>query len=386
MTDAPDLHTDAEPPEATMVWSPRELAAFRARLTARGPQPAVELHERIGRGGRCVVHRGTMPTLQGTVDVAVKRLRRDAVDDPDARARLRDEARFLAAVRHTGVVRSFGLREVGGQVALVLEYLPGFDLSEVMRGGQVPPRAACQIALQIAEALAALHGTAEAGPRARFPVVHRDLKPANVRVTPAGRVCLIDLGIGWSARGTREAMSGGYVLGTPQYLAPERAAGLSGPGADIWALGVLLAELVSGRRFRHGLGSIDEMVAVLEAVHPVLGGLGTCTLDPDPGARPTAAAMVRVLRRVARHLDGPSLVDWLGRPPADTDADVTEMEPVAPLPPPAPRIPRRTPAMVAVGGVLVALFLGVACLAALAAAPVVLAGVDNPAPHVLAQR
>ena len=227
----------------------------------------------VGVGGMGEVYRARDRSLGR--EVALKVLPHEVSKDPERVKRLEREARTLASLNHPAVATLFGLEEHEGQRFLVMELVPGQTLAERLRHGPLPIRDALDVCRQIAEGLEAAH---DAG------IVHRDLKPANVKVTPDGRVKLLDFGL---AKALDTAPSGveptvaaveatreGTVLGTPAYMSPEQARGqLVDRRADIWAFGCCLYECLSGRRPFKGDTVTDTLAAVLDK-EPDWGALG----------------------------------------------------------------------------------------------------------------
>lgn len=277
-------------------------------MTARYEQLEV-----VGRGGFGEVVRARLHTDAGfTREVALKVL----PDKLDAEAveRLRHEASCLAAVQHRAVVHVDRVEHIDGRWALVMEYVPGADLSHLLKLGPVPARAAFQICEEVA---GALHAASEAGVR------HRDLKPANLRVTPLGAVKVLDFGLALVA-GTDEAGSTGF-------RAPERLRGEEGPADDVYALGCVLYELLAGRPFGQ---TTSRRSGHERRVRAALEGLDAADLQCallsellafEPGARPVA----RAVEARSAQLAGPgmSLRDW-----AEQAVGFLEGEPVPSLP------------------------------------------------------
>jgi len=170
--------------------------------------------------------------------VAVKLLGEWLAGDPVAAERLRREARAAARLVHPNVARVLDLGEQDGRPYLVMELLEGESLAAVIRrSGPLAPAEAAQIAGAVADALHAAH---QAG------VVHRDVKPGNLFLTAGGDVKVLDFGI--AAAAWEASLTGGELIGTAAYLAPERALGREAtPAADVYALGVVLYEMLSGR-------------------------------------------------------------------------------------------------------------------------------------------
>jgi hypothetical protein len=205
----------------------------------------------LGAGGMGEVYRARDTKLGR--DVALKVLPEAFTADPDRLARFEREAKVLASLNHPHIAQIYGLEEAGGQKALVLELVEGPTLADRIGQGSIPLDEALPIARQIAEALEAAH---EQG------IIHRDLKPANVKVRPDGTVKVLDFGLAkaFEADGsdpdashsptlTARATQMGVILGTAAYMSPEQARGKPvDKRADVWAFGVVLYEMLTGRR------------------------------------------------------------------------------------------------------------------------------------------
>jgi tRNA A-37 threonylcarbamoyl transferase component Bud32/Tol biopolymer transport system component len=300
----------------------------------------------LGEGGMGVVYRATDSKLKR--EVAIKVLPEAFAADAERLARFEREAQLLAQLQHANIASIYGLEESNGVRALVMELAPGEDLAERLKRGPLPLDEALAIARQIAEALEEAH---EKG------IVHRDLKPANVKVTPDGKVKILDFGLAkaMDAPGTSSAVdlehsptlmnsptmtaAGsriGVILGTASYMSPEQARGKSvDRRADIWAFGVVLYEMLAGRRLFDGETVSDVLASVL-------------TREPNLGALP-AATPPAVRQLVRRCLD---------RDPRHRLRDIGEARvlleaPGAGAPPPAEsRRPRSPWALAALGAAL----------------------------------
>ncbi|MDB4883479.1 MAG: pknB 8 [Gemmatimonadetes bacterium] len=205
-----------------------------------------EITGTLGAGAMGNVYRARDHRLER--DVAIKALPEALAEDHDALARFEREARFLAALNHPNIATIYGIEEVAGERLLVLELVPGDTLEERVRRGPLPLAEVVEIARQIAGALEAAH---------EAKIVHRDLKPSNVKVTPEGRVKLLDFGIARHAGATVGQLAvskelsltrSGAVVGTPQYMSPEQLFDEPVDGrADVWAFGCLLYEMLTAR-------------------------------------------------------------------------------------------------------------------------------------------
>jgi TolB-like protein/predicted Zn-dependent protease len=190
---------------------------------------------RLGEGGMGVVYLAEDLTLRR--QVALKFLPVDLATDPEARVRLIHEAQAAAALLHPHICPIHEVAESDGKAFLVMAYLEGQTLRERLREGPIPLDEALMIARQVGEALAAAHAKG---------VIHRDVKPANVMLTSSGAV-LMDFGLAVVSGMSRLTRTGSTV-GTAAYLSPEQVRGADADErADVWALGVVLYEMVSGR-------------------------------------------------------------------------------------------------------------------------------------------
>jgi len=208
-------------------------------------------------------------------EVAIKLLPEAFASDPERLARFEREARLLASLNHPSIAHLYGLETVGlgdGTTVdlIAMELVEGEDLAERLKRGPIPVDEALAIAKQIAEGLEEAH---EKG------IVHRDLKPANVKLTPDGKVKVLDFGLAnWTgnAGGTSTAdlsqsptlahtgTAAGIILGTAAYMPPEQARGKAvDKRADIWAFGVVLFEMLTGRRLFEGEAVTDVLAAVV---------------------------------------------------------------------------------------------------------------------------
>jgi Tol biopolymer transport system component len=210
----------------------------------------------LGEGGMGEVYRATDTTLKR--DVAIKVLPDALAHDAERLARFEREAQILASLNHPHIAHIHGLEQDGGAKALVLELVEGPTLADRIAQGAIPIDEALAIAKQIAEAVEAAH---EQG------IIHRDLKPANIKVRPDGTVKVLDFGLAAVALGagpaavdsahspsiTMAATHTGVILGTVAYMPPEQAAGKPvDKRADVWSFGVVLWEMLSGRRLFEG--------------------------------------------------------------------------------------------------------------------------------------
>jgi eukaryotic-like serine/threonine-protein kinase len=220
----------------------------------------------LGSGGMGEVYRARDPRLER--EVALKILPEKLAADPDRVARFEREARLLASLNHPHIGAVHGFEQADGRHFLVLELVPGETLADRLVRGAIELRQALTLCQQVADALEEAHAKG---------VIHRDLKPANIKITPEGRVKVLDFGLAKalgdgdsgprredSPTMTRHALSDGLIIGTAGYMSPEQARGLAvDKRADIWAFGCVLYESLTGRRLFGGPSSSDSLAAVL---------------------------------------------------------------------------------------------------------------------------
>ncbi|MFQ5742512.1 MAG: protein kinase, partial [Acidobacteriota bacterium] len=248
-----------------------------------------EIVELLGAGGMGEVYRARDTKLER--DVAIKVLPEDFASDQDRLARFEREAKLLASLNHANIATIHGLEDADGVRFIAMELVEGETLGErIARSGRIEVNEALEIARQIAEALEAAHDKG---------VIHRDLKPANVKVTPDGKVKVLDFGLAkvYEADGISSDIShsptmavatqAGVILGTAAYMSPEQARGRPlDKRTDIWAFGCVLFEMLSGEPAYDGETVSDTMAAILKE-------------PPDWDALPDSAPAAgrRLLRR-----------------------------------------------------------------------------------------
>jgi TolB-like protein/tetratricopeptide (TPR) repeat protein len=249
-------------------------------------------------------------------DVALKVLTPGVTADAARLTRFEREARSLAALNHPNIGAIYGLADGGTARALVLELVEGDTLARRLAAGPLPVRDALRIGVQIASALSAAHCKG---------IVHRDLKPANIVVTADGAVKVLDFGLakavgdadGATIAAAPALTQPGAIVGTPRYMSPEQARGRQADArSDLWALGCILFESITGRAAFRGDTSVDVLSAVLNAT-PDYSALPADTpsdvatlirrcLDKDPDKRPTTAGAAYAALEYALHPGQPS--------------------------------------------------------------------------------
>lgn len=182
--------------------------------------------------------------------VALKVLRDDHLDNPRVLCRTRDEARMLTALDHPSIVRVYGLDESWGRPVIVMEWLEAYSMGDLIDklGVGLPVDVSCELIAQAADALHHAWTRDQGDPPRPMRLVHRDLKPNNMLVTIHGRLKLVDFGLAHGDFDGKESHTVSMVLGTRAYMAPERLDGADDhPSADVYALGLILYELLHGR-------------------------------------------------------------------------------------------------------------------------------------------
>jgi serine/threonine-protein kinase len=324
----------------------------------------------LGSGGMGEVYRA-LDTRLGR-EVAVKTLPEEFSRDPERLARFEREARTLAALNHPSIAAIYGLEESEDARFIVMELVPGETLSEKLSHGPLPLDEALKVARQIADALETAH---ERG------IIHRDLKPANIKVTPEGRVKVLDLGLAKvldaKATGSEPGLSlsptlvtdgtqPGVILGTAEFMSPEQARGKPvDKRTDIWSFGCVLYELLTGRRIFGGETASDVLAAIL-------------TAEPRWDLLPREIpARIRDLLRRSLQKDPSHRLRDVGdaRIEIDQALDALRGSPI-PVEPPAPRPRASGKRLAAIGAAAVA-----AVVAALAVVWIVRRPSAPPAPH-----
>lgn len=258
----------ATPPESTSAFSaPADPGESTVAQTGEpvlfGPVsgvPGYTLDGELGRGGMGVVYRATQVSLNRAV--ALKMLPGAEYASPPELARFLGEAEVVAAVKHPNVVQVYDFGQHGGRPYFAMEHLGGGSLGTLIReSGRLAPARAAELLEKIARGVQAAHD---------LGIVHRDLKPGNVLMTEDGEPKVTDFGL--AKRGGRNDLTRtGAVMGTPSYMSPEQAAGKTkfvGPAADIYALGVILYECLTGHTPFAADDTVKLLVRVVEDAPP----------------------------------------------------------------------------------------------------------------------
>lgn len=262
-----------------------------------------QIESRLGSGGMAVVYRARDLMLERTV--AVKILREDYSSDPAFRERFHQEAKAAANLSHPSIVtiHDFGLD--AGQLFIVMEYIPGTDLKSILQSrGRYTTEEALPLIIQAAAGVGYAH---------RAGLVHCDIKPQNMLVTPDQRLKVTDFGIARALASIQPDERASVVWGSPQYFAPEQAAGMApSPASDVYSLGVILFEMLTGRLPFNATNAIElsrqhrtlqspSLRQFNPAISPALEQIVLKVLSKEPSARyRTADQLGRVLMTFSR--------------------------------------------------------------------------------------
>jgi WD40 repeat protein len=242
--------------EATRSYRPGagETAAPRGPEAAPPAVPGYEILRVLGRGGMGVVYLAQHLDLKRPI--ALKMILAGGHADDRERARFRAEAEAVARLQHANIVQIHEVGEAGGLPYCALEYVEGGSLARKLAGGPLPPAEAARLVEVLARAMQLAHSR---------NVVHRDLKPANVLLSADGTPKVTDFGLARQLDSDSGQTQSGAILGTPSYMAPEQAGGqahAAGPPADVYALGAILYECLTGRPPFKGASLADTLEQV----------------------------------------------------------------------------------------------------------------------------
>jgi predicted Ser/Thr protein kinase len=260
------------PPTVALGPTPQQIGRYR-------------ILEQLGAGGMGAVYRAQDPQLDRVVAIKVPLFDVPRQRLEQRRQRFQREARAAAQVWHPHVCPIYDVGEHEGQLYVVMAYVEGRPLSDRLAAGRFEdPAEAVALTLQLLDALNAVHARG---------IVHRDLKPGNVMLDAAGRAILTDFGLARPEQGGEHLTSDGVVLGTPSYMAPEQAAGQAervGPWTDLYSLGVVLYQMLTGRLPFEG----PPLIALPKIVNEAPPPPRSLRPDLDPGLE---AVLLRAMAR-----------------------------------------------------------------------------------------
>jgi serine/threonine-protein kinase len=231
-----------------------------------------ELLSEIGRGGMGMVYVARQISLSRTV--ALKMILRGALASDADLARFRSEAQLIARLEHPNIVPLFEVGELDGRPYFSMKFVAGTTLAKLLADGPLPPREAAAILAPVCRAIDFAH---------RRGILHRDLKPSNILLDEEGRPHVSDFGLAKRFAEDESFTRSGAVIGTPSYMAPEQAAGDRGeigPASDVYSLGIILYQMLTGRPPFQAASPVDTVLMVLEQ-EPLAPHVLNSKADPD---------------------------------------------------------------------------------------------------------
>jgi serine/threonine protein kinase len=290
-----------------------------------------QILQTLGKGGFGTVYRAEMTDAGGfSKQVALKIMSYEGDEAEGIARRMRDEARMLGLIRHRAVVGVNSLIPLQDGWGVVMEYIDGVDLSACIKAGPIKIGAVLEIIEEVAGALDAAYTAKVPGRKDELKLVHRDIKPSNIRVTRQGEVKLLDFGVARAEFDTKESQdSSEFVMGSTRYMSPERRRGWETHQGDVYALGLVLANALTRKRFPEPpeaesdharfLGTVLETVNrslssnADEAVRGAAGQVKFLLLEMlafEPMDRPNAGTVERRIRKIRKALPTPWLREW----------------------------------------------------------------------------
>ena len=290
--------------------------------------------ETLGRGGFGTVYRAELTDAGGFAkQVALKVMHYEGEQSDDIARRMRDEARVLGLLRHRAIVGVNSLVRLQSGWGVVMEYIRGVDLSTAIKAGKLPVGVCLEVVEEVAGALDQAYNVTNHETGEALHLIHRDIKPSNVRITRQGEVKLLDFGVAqadFSARESEDSVD--FVMGSTRYMAPERRGGRESHQGDVYALGLVLGNMLTRKRFPEPPPLRDDHAKYLSVVsetvykrlaqseHPEVqaaaGELKLLLLEMlafEAADRPDAGAIERRARRIRARMPPPLLKDWADR-------------------------------------------------------------------------
>ena len=274
----------------------------------------------LGAGAMGTVYHAELRSPGGFVRTcAVKVMKaQPGPDHEQFMARMRDEARLLGMLQDEQILGVSELVSIENRDAVVMEFVEGLDLAELIKEHRVPPRALCELGAEMAGVLGRAHTAKHPTTGQALNVIHRDIKPANVMLTARGNVRLLDFGVARAAFSNRESQTQGLVLGTLNYFPPEVLVGAEpNQAVDIYGLGLTLWECATGKewgtpqaqqkRFERRVEQrLEELPADYQPLVPILKRI----LQWEPQVRPTGAEVEKLLLAASDRSKGEGLRTW----------------------------------------------------------------------------
>ncbi len=273
----------------------------------------------LGVGATGTVYHAELRVPRGFArQCAVKVMKSTSPDQEHFRTRLRDEARLLGMLQDEQILGVSELVRVDGRDCVVMEYVEGVDLADLIREQRVPPRALAELGAELAGTMHRAHVAVHPNTQAPLKVIHRDVKPANVMVTSRGGVRLLDFGVARAAFSSRESQTQGLVLGTLNYFPPEILAGKEPtPAVDLYGLGLTMWECATGKDWgspqvhRHRFERrVEQRMAEVEEVYAPVVPILRKLLQWAPEERPGGDHAEKLLLAAADECPGKSLRAW----------------------------------------------------------------------------
>jgi formylglycine-generating enzyme required for sulfatase activity/Tfp pilus assembly protein PilF len=255
MPGADDGAPAGAPPEGYFATlAPAEQQPGRAQ-PPRAVLPGYQIIGVMGHGGMGVVYKAVQQSLRRVV--ALKMILAGAHSSPEQLTRFRSEAEAVAQLQHTNIIQIHEVGEHEGQPYFSLEYVSGGSLARKLGGAPQPPQQAAELAEKLARAIHFAH---------QHGIVHRDLKPGNILFAEDGTPKITDFGLAKRLEGDSGQTRSGAIMGTPSYMAPEQASGHAkevGPAADVYAIGAILYEMLTGRPPFRASSTVDTIMQVV---------------------------------------------------------------------------------------------------------------------------
>ena len=277
------------------------------------------VQETIGKGGFGTVYKAELLGQGGFVkSVALKMLNESIAATDGMSERLRDEARMLGLLRHRAIVQVDGLLQLNGRWTIVMEYVEGVDLKQLLTRGPLPVGIAIEIIQEVANALYVAYER-PATPSGPLRLLHRDIKPSNILLSVSGDVKILDFGVARAEFEAREARTQALAFGSLAYMSPERMENVNLHAGDVYALGAVLYELITAEPLGRTTGQPDDHLALVDRAMERLWDTTTdeelyqlvaeC-LAYNAEVRPPARELERRLRNIRRRFEEPWLSDW----------------------------------------------------------------------------